>query len=39
MPTPDGTRDPDSMTAHERRAEVASILARGPARGWSESRP
>lgn len=27
MPTEDATRDPGSMTADERRAEVASLLA------------
>lgn len=38
MPTPNATRDPDSMTADDRRAEVASILARGLVRAVRDTR-
>lgn len=36
--TIDSTRDPEGMTAEERRAEVASILARGAVRLVRERR-
>jgi hypothetical protein len=38
MPTHDATRDPDTMTAAERRAEAASIFARGMVRAVREAR-
>lgn len=38
MPTQDATRNPDSMTADERCAEVAATLARGLLRAVREAR-
>jgi hypothetical protein len=38
MPITCATRDPETMTADERRAEVATILARGLARAIRQAR-
>lgn len=38
MRTPDATRNPETMTADERRAEVACILARGLVRAVRDAR-
>ncbi len=38
MPTCDAIRHPDTMTADERRAEVACVLARGLVRAVHDSR-
>lgn len=38
MPSADATREPETMTADERRDEVASILARGVIRAVRTAR-